>query len=241
MSDDGSQGRQERRRFAEQKAVARYFSRPKIRKLEVVGHRLEVCHVVSFGSVSAECTRCGANAESLTPDLWCPGARDLGDDRELERAVADRDLPDHKVPSETPVGALLDLKGRDVYSVEPTATIYEALTLMAELNLGAIVVLDDDELVGIMSERDYARQVILEGRSSRDTPVSEIMTHGVETVTEAASVEDCMVKMTVGRFRHLPVVEGESVIGLVSIGDVVKSVIETQQRLIGDLERYITG
>ena len=139
------------------------------------------------------------------------------------------------------VGALLDQKGRNVYSVEPTTTIYEALTLMAELNLGAVVVLDNEELVGIMSERDYARKVILEGRSSRDTLVSEIMTHGVETVTEDASVEECMAKMTAGRFRHLPVVEGESLIGLVSIGDIVKSVIEMQERLIGDLERYITG
>ena len=139
------------------------------------------------------------------------------------------------------VGTLLDQKGRNVYSVEPTTTIYEALTLMAELNLGAVVVLDNEELVGIMSERDYARKVILEGRSSRDTLVSEIMTHGVETVTEDASVEECMAKMTAGRFRHLPVVEGESLIGLVSIGDIVKSVIEMQERLIGDLERYITG
>ena len=139
------------------------------------------------------------------------------------------------------VGALLDQKGRNVYSVEPTTTIYEALTLMAELNLGAVVVLDNEELVGIMSERDYARKVILEGRSSRDTLVSAIMTHGVETVTEDASVEECMAKMTAGRFRHLPVVEGESLIGLVSIGDIVKSVIEMQERLIGDLERYITG
>ncbi len=139
------------------------------------------------------------------------------------------------------VRTLLDQKGRDIYSVEPTTTIYEALALMAELNLGAVVVLDDDELVGIMSERDYARKVILEGHSSRDTPVTDIMTHEVETVTEDASVEDCMTKMAEGQFRHLPVVEGESVIGLVSIGDIVKSMIEVQERLIGDLERYITG
>ncbi len=139
------------------------------------------------------------------------------------------------------VGALLDQKGRDIYSVEPTTTIYEALARMAELNLGAVVVLDDAKLVGIMSERDYARKVILEGRSSLDTPVTDIMTHEVETVTEDVSVEDCMTRMTEGRFRHLPVVEGESVIGLVSIGDIVKSMIVTQQRLIGDLESYITG
>ncbi len=139
------------------------------------------------------------------------------------------------------VRTLLDQKGRDIYAVEPTTTIYEALALMAELNLGAVVVLDDDELVGIMSERDYARKVILEGHSSRDTPVTDIMTHEVETVTEDASVEDCMTKMTAGRFRHLPVVEGESVIGLVSIGDIVKSMIEVQERLIVDLEGYITG
>lgn len=137
--------------------------------------------------------------------------------------------------------ALLDQKGRDVYSVDPTTTIYDALVLMAEVNVGALIVLDDDELVGIVSERDYARKVILEDRSSRDTLVTEIMTHKVETVTADASVEDCMTMMTAGRFRHLPVVEGESVIGLVSIGDVLKSLIETQQSLIGDLERYITS
>ena len=139
------------------------------------------------------------------------------------------------------VGTLLSQKGRDIYSVEPTTTIYDALALMAELNLGAVLVLDDDALVGIMSERDYARKVILEGRSSLDTPVTDIMTHEVKTVTEDASVEDCMTMMTEGRFRHLPVVEGESVIGLVSIGDIVKSLIHSQQSLIGDLERYITG
>lgn len=139
------------------------------------------------------------------------------------------------------VGTLLDEKGRDIYAVEPTTTIYDALALMAELDLGAVVVLNGDALVGIMSERDYARKVILEGRSSLDTPVSAIMTHEVETVTEDASVEECMTMMTEGRFRHLPVVDGETVIGLVSIGDIVKSMIETQERLIVDLESYITG
>lgn len=139
------------------------------------------------------------------------------------------------------VGALLDEKGKEIYAVEPATTVYDALALMAEMNLGAVVVLNDGALVGIMSERDYARKVILEGRSSLDTPVTDIMTHEVETVTEDASVEDCMTKMTAGRFRHLPVVDGEIVIGLVSIGDVVKSTIETQERLIVDLEGYITG
>ncbi len=142
---------------------------------------------------------------------------------------------------EKTVGVILDQKGRDVYSVGPMTTIYEAIALMAELNVGALVVLEDDELVGIMSERDYARKVILVGRASRDTPVTEIMTQEVETVTEDALVGHCMARMTEGRFRHLPVVERGSVIGLVSIGDIVKSVIETQQSLIGELERYITG
>ena len=136
---------------------------------------------------------------------------------------------------------LLADKGSEVFGIAPSATILEALELMAEKNVGAVIVLDDSKLVGILSERDYARKVELGGLSSADTKVSEIMTTSVSTVSPNASVDHCMEMMTEGRFRHLPIVEDGSVIGVISIGDIVKAVIERQQALIGDLERYITS
>ena len=139
------------------------------------------------------------------------------------------------------VKALLDAKGRDVFEIAPDSTVYAALSLMAEHNIGAVLVCEDSKLVGILSERDYARKVILHDRASRETLAEDIMTSDVQTVTPDDSVDHCMELMTTGRFRHLPVLDGEDVIGLISIGDVVKTVIETQQSLIGDLERYITG
>lgn len=142
---------------------------------------------------------------------------------------------------EISVKSLLDVKGRNVYAIPPDSSVYDALSLMAEHNLGAVMVCEDDLLVGILSERDYARKIILLDRQSRDTRIADIMTRRVETVTEEDSVDHCMELMTNGHFRHLPVVDGDTVIGLVSIGDVIKTVIENQQSLIGDLERYITG
>lgn len=139
------------------------------------------------------------------------------------------------------IRSLLDDKGHDVVGIAPDATILDALRLMAEKNVGAVIVLQDDELVGILSERDHARKVALRGRTSDTTSVSEIMTSAVSTVSPDASVDDCMEMMTTGRFRHLPVVENGGVIGVISIGDIVKAVIERQQALIGDLERYITS
>ena len=137
---------------------------------------------------------------------------------------------------------LLAEKGREVFGIGPDATIIEALGLMAEKNVGAVIVLSDEgELVGILSERDYARKIALKGRTSADTAVSEIMTSSVSTVSPDASVDDCMEMMTEGRFRHLPVVEDGQVVGVISIGDIVKAVIERQRALIGDLERYITS
>ena len=137
---------------------------------------------------------------------------------------------------------LLAEKGREVFGIRPDATIIEALGLMAEKNVGAVIVLSDEgELVGILSERDYARKIALKGRTSADTAVSEIMTSSVSTVSPDASVDDCMEMMTEGRFRHLPVVEDGQVVGVISIGDIVKAVIERQRALIGDLERYITS
>jgi CBS domain-containing protein len=128
-----------------------------------------------------------------------------------------------------------------VWSVPPDATVYAALELMADRNVGALLVIDDDELVGIVSERDYARKVILLDRGSKQTPVSEIMSPDPVSVAPEATTGECMRLMTENRFRHLPVMHGTRVIGVVSIGDVVRAVIEDQQFMIDQLEGYITG
>jgi CBS domain-containing protein len=139
------------------------------------------------------------------------------------------------------VGQLIEAKGSDVWSVAPDASVYEALEIMADKNVGALVVLDGDDLVGIMSERDYARKVILLSRGSRDTRVSEIMSPHPITVSPEATTAECMRLMTEHRFRHLPVMHGTRVMAVISIGDVVRAVIEDQQFLIDQLENYITG
>ena len=139
------------------------------------------------------------------------------------------------------VKGLLQTKGTKVFGIAPDAMVLDALKLMAERNVGAVIVLEGDKLVGILSERDYARKIMLQDRSSADTTVAEIMTPGVKTVRPDDTIDTCMEMMTEGRFRHLPVLEGEDVVGVISIGDVVKAVIERQQALIGDRERYITG
>lgn len=132
---------------------------------------------------------------------------------------------------------ILKVKGRQVWSVTPDTTVFEALELMARHEIGAVVVLEEDRIVGIMSERDYARKVILRGRASRDTPVRSIMTEKVITVLPTTTVEECMALMTTHRIRHLPVVDQGKLVGLVSIGDVVKAIISEQQYVI---ERYRT-
>ncbi len=134
---------------------------------------------------------------------------------------------------------LLDRKGRAIFSVRPEDPVLDAIRLMAEHHIGALVVMKGDELVGIVSERDYARKVILKGRSSADTPVSQIMSSPVFTVSLNNSVQECMQLMTARRVRHLPVMEGKKVVGMVSIGDLVKAVIEEQQQTIEQLESYI--
>ncbi len=141
----------------------------------------------------------------------------------------------------TTVAHLLLAKGKDVWTVAPDTTVYDALEIMAEKDVGALVVLDGENLVGIISERDYARKVVLLRRVSRETSVGEIMTTDVHTVTPESSVADCMATMTEQRIRHLPVVSGADVVGIISIGDVVKSVIEDQRFLIEQLEQYITS
>ena len=134
---------------------------------------------------------------------------------------------------------LLDVKGGNLWSVAPDQTVYEALALMAEREVGAVLVFEGGRMVGILSERDYARQVILKGKASKDTPVREIMTARLITVEPDQCMDDCMAIMTNKRIRHLPVVVGERVVGILSIGDVVKAVISEKQSHIEQLEDYI--
>jgi CBS domain-containing protein len=139
------------------------------------------------------------------------------------------------------VKQILKNKGSQAWSTEPQATVYSALQLMAEKGIGAVLVLADGKLVGIFSERDYARKIILHGKSSMDTQVSEIMTSHVITVGPEVTIGECMTLMTEKRFRHLPVVDGDKLLGVVSIGDVVKAIISDQQFVIQQLESYISG
>lgn len=139
------------------------------------------------------------------------------------------------------VAHILAEKGHQIHVVAPTDTVYSALELMAEAGIGAVLVMEGDQLVGILSERDYARKVILMDRSSKETPVADIMTPRVSVVGLGRSVEECMALMTEQRIRHLPVVDGDQVVGVVSVGDVVKAAISEREFMIEQLERYITG
>ena len=136
---------------------------------------------------------------------------------------------------------LLDRKGRHIISVKPEDSVLDAIRLMAEKGIGSLVVMKDQELLGIMSERDYARKVIIKGRSSESTAVSEIMTVNVFTTSSSETVNDCMSVMTEKKIRHLPVVEDNVVIGMISIGDLVEAIISDQQEEIEQLEHYISG
>ncbi len=136
---------------------------------------------------------------------------------------------------------LLKAKGHEVWAISPDATVYEALEMMADKDVGALLVMEGDRLVGIFSERDYARRCILRNRRSKETRVRELMTQDVITITPSATIDEAMEVMTRHRIRHLPVVENGKVVGVVSIGDIVKTVIENQQHMISHLEGYIAG
>jgi CBS domain-containing protein len=141
----------------------------------------------------------------------------------------------------TTVQQLLDQKGRKIWSIRPNATVFDAIAKMAEKDIGSLVVMDGDELVGIITERHYARNVVLKGKASPATPVRDIMERKVIIAQPEQSVEKCMAIMTEKRLRHLPVFEGKKPIGIVSIGDLVKSIIGDQKFVIDQLEHYIHG
>ena len=136
---------------------------------------------------------------------------------------------------------LLDSKGRDIVSIAGNASVLDAIKTMAERSIGSLLVMEDGELKGIVTERDYARKVIIKGRSSKSTQVQEIMTTDVCTATPDQTVNDCMTTMTEERIRHLPVIEDGKVVGLISIGDLVQAIISDQQEEIQQLEQYINS
>ena len=141
-----------------------------------------------------------------------------------------------------PVSQLLAGKGNEIYRLSPDAPVLEAIRLMADKSIGALLVMDGDQLLGILSERDYARKVILMGRSSKDTPVSAIMTPApLVTVSSHSRTKECMRRMTDRRIRHLPVVDNGKVVGMLSIGDLVRSIIEGLEGEVEQLKQYIAG
>jgi CBS domain-containing protein len=139
------------------------------------------------------------------------------------------------------ISQLLDLKGHNVWSVASQDQVFDAIRVMAEKGVGALLVMDNNRLVGIVSERDYARKVILVGKSSKSTQVAEIMTTDPVSVTPHQSIDECLAIMTARGFRHLPVVDGDEVVGVLSLGDLVRSIIEDQKHQINSLESYISG
>ena len=140
-----------------------------------------------------------------------------------------------------PIDSILRVKGRGAWSIAPTATVFEAIREMSDKGVGALLVMSKDRLEGIISERDYARKVILKDRSSKETAVREIMTTEIMTVSPQDTVEQCMRLMTDHRIRHLPVMDGDKVVGIISIGDLVNWVITAHEETIDQLEGYIAG
>lgn len=136
---------------------------------------------------------------------------------------------------------ILKVKGHNVFSVSPTTSVYDAIDQMCQRNIGGVVVMEQDKLIGIFTERDYARKLILKGKSSQGTPISEIMTPNPITVTPDTTIMDCLSMMSEKRIRHLPIAEGDKITGMISIGDVVKFIIEDQKATIEHLQHYIAG
>lgn len=141
----------------------------------------------------------------------------------------------------TTVGDLLEGKGREIWSIAPDNSVFEALEMMAEKNVSGLLILENENLVGIFTERDYARKLILKGKFSKDTKVSDLMTKNILYVTTQNTIEDCMKLMTSKRIRHLPVLNNSRLMGIVTIGDLVKQIISEQQTTIHQLENYISG
>lgn len=139
------------------------------------------------------------------------------------------------------IASILKNKGRRIWSVDPDASVYDAIALMAEKDVGALLVISNGKLAGMISERDYARKVILQGKHSKDTRIAEIMTFPVITVTPAHTVDECMRIITHHRVRHLPVLDGDHLLGVISIGDLVNAIIATQAETIDHLHAYIAG
>lgn len=141
----------------------------------------------------------------------------------------------------TTVKQILEQKGSAFHAVRPTDSVFDALSLMAQFDIGCVLVTENDKLVGIFTERDYARKVVLKGLVSRDVKVGDLMTHAPYTVGLSGTAEDVMLTMTAKRFRHIPVVEDGKVLGIVTIGDMVKSIVSQQEKTIKQLESYIAG
>jgi CBS domain-containing protein len=139
------------------------------------------------------------------------------------------------------IGQLLESKGKDIWTIAPNATVFEGLRIMAKRNVGALLVIDKDNLVGIFSERDYARKVILEGKSSKDTAVGELMTKEVYYIDPKNTLQESMAVMTARHIRHMPVLDKDRLVGMVTLGDVVKQIIAEQEFTIRELEKYISG
>jgi len=142
------------------------------------------------------------------------------------------------------MGAVKDIltaKGKETFTITPDTPVYHALEIMVEKNVSALLVMENDKLAGIFTERDYARKVVLKGKSSKDTPIGEIMTKDLITVKPNSTIDECMELMTGKYIRHLPVVENDKLAGIISIGDVVRHIIQEQKSIIGHMEQYIAG
>jgi CBS domain-containing protein len=159
----------------------------------------------------------------------------------LEARQIEREKEEKRMNTSITVGQVLRKKGHGFYAIGPDATAYEALELMADKNVGALMVTDNGKLVGVFSERDYARKVILKGKASKSTTVREIMTGSPISVKPAMTLRECMVLMTHKRIRHLPILDNDVILGVISIGDVVNTIISEQESVIEELQEYIAG